>query len=182
MVMLLISCTSAADREFSALVEQARQHYGNADYASALTVYGKALDIKEDGEVRATYADLTTEITKMKEVSHAYDDLRVVHAKYNSVATRPSLYDVCEAVTSATQDIESIDVVGGDRPSRFIKKMRESTEFHLLKTTASLLVITHSSGIADNDEYTDGTRLMGELSNLLERFPLPDGYADLISS
>ena len=76
--MILTGCVNKADKQFTALVTQADTHYASNEYKSAYTVYGKALDIREDVDVRRKHGKASAEIELAEKVEEFRDELREV--------------------------------------------------------------------------------------------------------
>lgn len=176
-LLAMTSCGNSSEKEFAELVAQAEEHYNSDDYASAATVYEKALTLKEDAAVRTTSTKLDAEIEQIKIAAEMHRQLKDLGSKHEGVLSSLALITMCNDLTEEFTLIENIETSGNFGADRYIEKFRESSDFFLAKSKAGLLSVTHSAGIAENDAFTDALELHDRVDALLTKFPLPNGYS-----
>jgi len=120
---------SGEDGQFAELVEQAKTHYGNKDLLSAREVYEKALETKEDSEVRSALRELNNEIEKTREFNQLIDSLREAQRGAKASLSVAEIKKQGVIVDDVIMALDNYEYVGDYYVNRYIKKARDSAEY-----------------------------------------------------
>ncbi len=174
--ILLISLSACSNAK---LVEQAETHYANNEYTSALEAYSKALDKKEDAETRNAYTALKSEVERIHTVNKLRADLNIATTNYASTLSLPDLIGICDDIDVVTAQIDTFDTSVKDEVSTYVNKLRESSEYTVLKSHVLTVRITTAAGMSDVPWVTDAKQINDNVVAVLATPTLPAGYADI---
>lgn len=176
-VLVSTACANSKEKEFSNLVEQAKAHYHDAEYSSAIEVYRKALEIKEDKETRSSLESIEKEVERMKEVREIYAELKAAPAKYTNALTAVEILDYVQDVRKVMVKFDAFDTSPFDFPAGFVDKIVSSIEYENLARDLTIIEGAYTLGLSSNSPFEDSERLTSKINNILEKFPIPDGFA-----
>ncbi|MNZ97809.1 hypothetical protein D3C78_1170680 [compost metagenome] len=177
-IILLAACSNSKEKEFAGLVAQAEAHYHDAEYSSAITVYEKALELREDKDARSALASLKKEAQRIGEARALWVELSNVSRSHTNVFDKESLFDFVEDIRNAIIKIDNFEVSSDDFPSSFIDKFRSSNEYGMLSRQLELVEGTHTIGLPSANVTEDVDTIRDLLSRLIEEYPLPHGFGE----
>jgi D-ribose pyranose/furanose isomerase RbsD len=175
--LVLGGCSSKVDAEFDTLVEQANRHYNNEEYVSAVAVFAKALEVKEDAEIRTKLNKINEEKKRIDEAVALHDELKSTAAKYENVMSEQDILDICDTYFDLFAKIESFDVSSRDGAAKYIESLRESSDFLSAKVEAGTVQSYYLVKKAKDNPYTDAKGISDKITNLLNAYPLPEGFS-----
>ncbi|MFF2886710.1 hypothetical protein [Paenibacillus sp. NPDC057967] len=166
-VALFVITGCGNTKEFGNLVEKASQHYERSEFESALTVYEKALDLKEDVEVRRKYEDTKKELAAATLYANFRTALESAVTDLENIRDRKSLVELADNVLEATNTLVKAKVDGSLRSSIDIKKaQKETLSISMIESRARLADIPEALG---KDYYTYAVDLKESIEDLLKR-------------
>lgn len=174
--LVLGGCSSKVDAEFDNLVEQANRHYNNEEYVSAAAVFTKALEVKEDAEIRTKLNKVNEEKKRIDEAVLLHNELRATAAKYENVMSVQDILDTCDTYFDIFAKIESFDVSSRDAAAKYIESLRDSSSFLSAKIEAGTIQSYYLVKKAKDNPYTDAKTISDKISELLNAYPLPEGF------
>lgn len=178
-VILLTSCVTRQDRKFEALVTQAGQHQENQEYEAAAEVYNKALEIKEDVNVRSSLVKLKAEITQIKEVKAMLSGVKEQVSAFSNVLTNKDVTDLSGGLLESLARLESYDSSGDTTAAGYIKELKTSTEFRLLKVQLESAQLLSSNKESKKIPYAATDKIMKTTTQLFDKFPFPSSFASV---
>lgn len=130
--LILSGCTKGY--EFNKLIQQAEEHYYKDDIVSAIEVYQKALNLKEDVEARRRYQKLKQEIERIKEVLLIRKDLTQISLLLDTVTSDKILMEVAISLDEILINLQSIDTTDNSKISSYVKQLLQSASYFGLVT------------------------------------------------
>lgn len=176
-ILVSTACASSNEREFSKLVEQAEAHYHDAEYSSAIEVYRKALDIKEDKETRSSLENIENEVERMREVREIYAELKTTPERYTNVLTATELLGYVQDVRDVLVKINAFDTSPFDFPAGFVDKITSSVDYESLSRDLEILEGAYTIGLSSNNPFEDSERLTSKINKIVDKYPIPAGFA-----
>lgn len=126
-VIVLVSfllVTACSSNEFNELTEQAKNHYYDEEYEEAITVYQKALDIREDVEIRKALSDSKKELELATQYTEFKRKLREYSKELQNIATYNDLEKTCDKIVRDINEFMSIDAEGNLSEAKKIKSIQ----------------------------------------------------------
>jgi len=161
---LLAACGNKTEKEFADLVAQADTHYSRGDYEAARIVYEKALDLKENVDVRNKYDKAKAEI----KLSESYGDIKAkittAVAKLDKVTDITELKRVTGEVTDAISELEALQVDSTLRSSVEVRSAKKSKQLSEIKYQAASI---EARGILGTNYYELATSLKKAADELI---------------
>ncbi|MEK4061696.1 MULTISPECIES: hypothetical protein [unclassified Paenibacillus] len=177
LVLILSACTSAKDREFSDLIEQARVHVSNFEYQAAADVYSKALEVKEDATVRSELIKINADIKEVREVKEMTSDLQAYAGTYKNVISSSDLIEMCDELTKVVNSIDSFDASRNSPAAKYIQDMRKSNRYFDFTSSIEMARIYRLvEGQEGHDTFTDAKAISDSLDALLASVPVPSEF------
>ncbi|WP_427050356.1 hypothetical protein [Paenibacillus sp. TC-CSREp1] len=176
MSLLLYGCGSSKFEEYK---EQAREHYLNNEYASAVTVYSKALDEKEDPEVRTELGRIEGEVARIKEVTSMYDELKDSSVLVKNTYKPDDTAKYIRTVIDTLAKLEAFDTSSNDNPAIYVKPLVSSNDFINVKLKAGLADVNQNYNFSDKSTFEYALELAAEVEDLLSEYPLRPGFAEV---
>lgn len=176
LVFVIISGCSGTSK-FDELKAQAETHYANGDYISALAVYDKALDEKEDAEVRTEATRIKGEVDRIKEVTRMYNGIKDAGTSAKNIYTPAEAVEYAQTINKILAEMEAFDVSSNDNPGFYISQLVKSSDFTNAKINTGLLEVNQSLGISDKNAYEATQELITEMDALLNKYELHKGFA-----
>ncbi|WP_106768254.1 hypothetical protein [Paenibacillus faecalis] len=175
-LLIILGGCSNKDAEFDSLVEQANRHYNGEEYISSAAVYSKALEVKEDPDIRSKLTEVNTEIKRIEEVILLIDEFRSIASKYESVRTPQDIFDTCAAYLDIFAKIDSFDTTPSDPATKYIESIRDSREYLFIKTESAIIQTYYLVGKRVDGPYKDAKAISDKVTELFDAYPLPDGF------
>ncbi|MFC3748025.1 hypothetical protein [Paenibacillus sp. GCM10012306] len=176
-VILLTSCVSRQDRKFNDLVTQAKQHQDNLDYEAALEVYNKALEIKEDVDVRGTLVRLKTEVAQIQEVKTMVSKIKEQTSQLKGVLTNKDVADLCGGLLESLARLENYDTSADTAASEYVSNLKKSTTFRLLKVQIESAQVLSSGKSSKKIPYEATEKVLKTATSLFDEFPFPPSFS-----
>ncbi|MEC0167841.1 hypothetical protein [Paenibacillus graminis] len=179
LAIVLTSCISSKDKEFNDLAAQAKAHEDNFDYQAAADVYTKALDIKEDPEVRTKLNNLNNEIEEIRGVKGIINEIKTISGAYKNVLSSEDLLSLCEKLTKLVSQLEALDTSSGGSAANYIDKLKASTYYFSFTSSIESAQIYQTVGGAGHDAFTDAKAIDDEVTALLSDVSFPPSFASI---
>ncbi|MFD1268857.1 hypothetical protein ACFQ3Y_15740 [Paenibacillus motobuensis] len=173
---VLITLIGCSNNRFSNLISQAESHYKDAEYASAIAVYEKALDIKEDKEARSALEKIEKEVTRIQDMRDTYNKLNTARQEHVNIISKQELFDFINDVRGILIEVNNFDTKPDDLPSYFVDKFRDSYEYEYLTRALEIVEGTHTIGLKSSNVVSDADKIGKYIDDLLEKYPLPHGF------
>ncbi|WP_379161323.1 hypothetical protein [Paenibacillus sp. sgz5001063] len=178
LTVVLVACGNSKDKQFSDLVTQAEKHESANDYQSAVNVYTKALDIKEDADARTALNRLTADIDQIREVKQTINDLKEQAGTYKNVMTSADLLDMCDEMTELVNRIDNFDTSGSSPAADYIQGIKNSNVyFDFTSSIESARIYRLVEGQDGHDIFSDAKGISDSLDALLASVPVPAGFS-----
>jgi cell division protein ZapA (FtsZ GTPase activity inhibitor) len=156
-ILLLTAC--GTEKEFNSLVEQAATHYDEHDLISARDVYAKALELKENPEVRKAYALVSDDIDMAKDVTAFREELRGVKAEIGNAYSYEELGAIANTLLDLVEEIKAYTPNASLQSGFYIRGLSQSDELDNLRQRSAFAtgyVLTQSkSELEVREELTD---------------------------
>ncbi|KOY12591.1 hypothetical protein [Paenibacillus xylanivorans] len=176
LVLVIVSGCSGTSK-FDELKTQAEAHYAVGDYVSALAVYNKALDEKEDAEVRTESTRIKGEVERIKEVMRMYNGIKDAGTSAKNIYTPAEAVKYAQTLNKILTEMEAFDVSSNDNPGFYIGQLVKSSDFTNAKIKTGLLEVNQSLGISGKNAYEATQELIAEMDALLTKYELRKGFA-----
>lgn len=177
MSLLLYGCGSSKFEEYK---EQAREHYLSGDYVSAVTVYGKALDEKEDAEVRTELVRIEGEVERIRKVTSMYNELKDSSVIVKNTYKPEDTATYTRTVIDTLAKLEAFDTSSNDNAAVYVRPLISSFAFTNLKIKAGLADVNTNFNLAsDKTSFEYALELAEEVEKMLSEYPLRKGFAEV---
>lgn len=180
LVTIVTACGNSKEKQFEDLVSQAQTHISNLDYQSAVDVYTKALEVKEDAEARTELNKLTADIEQVKVVKELISELKIKAGTYKNVMSSSDLLDMCDELTKVVTRIDSFDTSRNSPAADYIQDMKKSNEYFDFTSSIEMARIYRLvEGQDGHDIFTDAKSISDSLDALLASVPVPSGFSSI---
>ena len=172
LVILSTACGDRKkDKEFEELVDKAASYSQNNDLISAKEIYSKALDLKEDDQVRGWYNSILKEIESAKEVNKYRDSLRELKKEINKAFNEERLNDLTILMSDLYDDIKSTTLDKETKAGSYLDGLKNSPELNSLGTEAQLTIYSAIQNKTDLKEAKE--QVQSIVDNILSYHEYP---------
>ena len=171
-ILVLSGCN---DGKFNSLVEQGTEHYVNNELKSALVVYEKALEIKEDSDVRSKTSEIKKEISLAKEMTEHANRMLEIKSLLKKEGDASKINKYSDELNSIISSIEALDDSGYSNVAKYITSFKNSGEFSSVVNYNNIVYISSNPILQHGTKLIDVTHdLANKIDALFQEYTQPD--------
>jgi len=163
LLTLLTACTST---KFDSLTEQARNHYYSGEYEDAAAVYEKALNIREDAEIRKLLSNSKKESELLNYHEEFKRKLRGHSKSLQNISVYSELEKVCSEIVEDVTFYSSIEANNDLREAKKINAVQGELFLEVILLDASS---PYMYKLSDGTVYDFAQRLKKNIENVLSK-------------
>ncbi|ALS26957.1 hypothetical protein IJ21_15530 [Paenibacillus sp. 32O-W] len=167
-------CASKDDEEFDNLVSQAVKYRDELDLVSAKQLFEKALDIREDSQIRKSVQKLTNEIAEVKKFNDLCDRLLSKRNALDSAMSRQDVRTTAKEIDVLISEIKNYDTNTEYSVSKYVNRMKESLE--LISLSVSVISVQATQ---DFDVIEKAQEIKNQIDELIASVQYPDAYKSI---
>lgn len=171
-ILILSGCNNG---KFNSLVEQGTEHYNNNELKSALVVYEKALEIKEDSDIRSKSSEIKKEISLAREMTEHTTRMLEIKSLLKKEGGAGKINKYSEELNSIISSIEALDDSGYSNVAKYITSFKNSSEFSSVVNYNNIVYVSSNPVLQHGTELIDVTQdLANKIDTLFQEYTQPD--------
>ncbi|WP_157272608.1 hypothetical protein [Paenibacillus daejeonensis] len=174
---LLITACSSTDKEFEELVTQAEGHYQAKELQSSWDVYTKALDVKEDSEIRNKRSKVGEEIEFIKKFNGIINGMKSDAVAIETSMSKDSLRTAIGELDKRVVSLKNFETSPGYRIQRDIRSAVSRAAFAALEVRVITLELYMLK--KDFNVYTYGQETIQSINDFLADLEYPKEYDNI---
>lgn len=175
-LMLLSACGKSVEKEAEELNQQARTHYDNGDLESAIVVFEKSLELKEDPKVRQYLSGTKEENEAVEKVKELLEALKEDQLSLYQSSSISDFVIAGEDIEKIVDKFSRVPAPTGTHISDYLDEVKNSSDFFLIRTNVGLFLIETKLSLQNDKDNSKVTDLISSLNKFLENHPLPSFY------